>query len=83
MNPQTPAPINTKKLVITGWILFGIALLAALISLMYGYVIAISAVLAAIAARLGLQAKNAPLKNTSLVLVFIVLALYIGSVLFR
>lgn len=85
--PQTPqqpapqAPVDVAKLVRTGWIVFGIAVALILIGLYFGVALAASAILAAYAGRLGLQAKNKPLAITALTVCGLALLLFLVAII--
>lgn len=68
--PQMPAPqapLDIQKTVRVGWILFAVSVVVTLVGLFFGYALAASALIAALAGRMGLQAKNKPLAITALV----------------
>lgn len=65
--PAPQAPPDVAKTVKTGWILFAVSVVVTLVGLFFGYALAASALIAALAGRMGLQAKNKPLAITALV----------------
>lgn len=71
-----PAPANTEKMIKTGWNLVGLSGALIIVGLFFGIALAISALVAAFAARLGLQAKYKPLAVTALVVCVIAFALF-------
>jgi len=80
--PQQPAPqapINVAKTVRNGWIIFGASVVVTIVGLYLGYALAASAIIAALAGRMGLQAKNKPLAITALTFCGLVLLFFILS----
>jgi len=77
--PQQPAPqapIDAAKTIRNGWILFAVSVVVTLVGLYFGYALAASALIAALAGRMGLQAKSKPLAITALVFCGLVFLLF-------
>jgi len=70
------APIDTAKTAKIGWGLFVLSLVITAVGLYFGYALVASAIVAAFAARLGLQAKNKVLATLSIIFCLLTLALY-------
>lgn len=77
--PQTP--VDIQKTVRVGWIVFGVAILVTAVGLYFGYALAASALIAAFAGRLGLQAKNKPLAITALTFCGLALLYFLISII--
>lgn len=73
--PQTP--LDIAKTVKIGWGLFALAVIVTAVGLYYGYALGVSALIAALAARFGLQAKNKLLATVSIIVCILTLALFI------
>ena len=80
-NIAPQAPIDTAKTVKIGWGLFVLAIVVTAVGLYYGYALGASALVAALAARLGLQAKNKLLATVSIIVCVLTLALFIVPML--
>ena len=78
--PAPQAPTDIAKTVRTGWIVFGVGVVATIIGLIFGVALAISALLFAFAGRLGLQTKNKALAITALTFCGITLLFFILAV---
>ena len=76
-NIAPQAPIDTAKTVKIGWGLFVLAIVITAVGLYYGYALGVSALVTALAARLGLQAKNKLLATLSIIICIVTLALFI------
>lgn len=72
--PQTP--IDIAKTTKVGWALFVLSIVVTGVGLFFGYALAASAIIAAIAGRLGLQVKNKPLAITSIAFCILTLAFF-------
>lgn len=77
--PAPQAPLDIAKTVKIGWIVFSVSVIVTVVGLFFGYALAASALLAAFAGRLGLQAKNKPLAVTSLIFCGLTLILFIAT----
>jgi|GEM_PF-3494483 len=75
--PLTPqAPIDIAKTTKIGWALFVLSIVVTGVGLFFGYALAASAIIAAIAGRLGLQVKNKPLAIASITFCILTLAFF-------
>lgn len=80
-NIAPQAPIDIAKTVKIGWGLFALAIIITAVGLYYGYALGASALIAALAARLGLQAKNKTLATAAIIVCVLTLALFIVPIL--
>ncbi len=75
-----PSPINSPKQIRLGWIFVGISAAVFTIALFFGYVLGLTAILAAYAGSLGIRYKSKALAITGFTLGAIFLVLYILAI---